>query len=139
MSAGSRRRQSCRPGAWCVGSAIGRARPRCPEAVLMGASAQIIASGASSPLLAISDLHAAYVAGVDVLKGVSLDVGAGEVVCLLGRNGAGKSTLIKTVCGLLPARSGRIVFGGTDLTGAAAATIVRSGIAVVPEGRRVFS
>jgi branched-chain amino acid transport system ATP-binding protein len=105
----------------------------------MDASAQIIAGRASSPLLAISDLHAAYVAGVDVLKGVSLDVGAGEVVCLLGRNGAGKSTLIKTVCGLLPARSGRIVFAGTDLTGAPAATIVRSGIAVVPEGRRVFS
>jgi branched-chain amino acid transport system ATP-binding protein len=103
----------------------------------MGAGAQTIAGGTS--LLAISGLHAAYVTGVDVLKGVSLEVGAGEVVCLLGRNGAGKSTLIKTVCGLLPARQGRIVFAGTDLTGAPAVTIVRSGIAVVPEGRRVFS
>jgi branched-chain amino acid transport system ATP-binding protein len=89
--------------------------------------------------LSVTDLHVSYVGGVDVLHGVTLEVAPGEVVCLLGRNGAGKTTLIKALCGLLPLRSGRIEYRGADLTGADPRRIVVSGIAVVPEGRRVFA
>jgi branched-chain amino acid transport system ATP-binding protein len=89
--------------------------------------------------LSATDLHVSYIGGVDVLHGVTLEVAPGEVVCLLGRNGAGKTTLIKALCGLLPLRSGRIKYQGADLTGADPRRIVASGIAVVPEGRRVFA
>ena len=89
--------------------------------------------------LSAADLHVSYIGGVDVLHGVTLEIAPGEVVCLLGRNGAGKTTLIKALCGLLPLRSGRIHFQGADLTGADPRRIVASGIAVVPEGRRVFA
>ena len=91
------------------------------------------------PGLSVTDLHVSYIGGVDVLHGVTLEVAPGEVVCLLGRNGAGKTTLIKALCGLLPLRSGRIKYQGADLTGADPRRIVASGIAVVPEGRRVFA
>jgi len=89
--------------------------------------------------LSVANLHVSYIGGVDVLHDVTLEVAPGEVVCLLGRNGAGKTTLIKALCGLLPLRSGRIHFQGADLTGADPRRIVASGIAVVPEGRRVFA
>ncbi|WP_025038451.1 ABC transporter ATP-binding protein [Bradyrhizobium sp. DOA9] len=90
-------------------------------------------------LLQVCQIHVSYVAGVDVVHGVSLDVNLGEVVCLLGRNGAGKTTLIKALCGLLPVNSGQLTFDGTSLLGVRPAEIVAAGIAVVPEGRRVFS
>jgi branched-chain amino acid transport system ATP-binding protein len=69
---------------------------------------------------------------------VSLDVGEGELVCLLGANGAGKSTLLKSIVGLLAPVRGRVVFEGVDITGRAPDAILRAGIALVPERRRVF-
>jgi urea transport system ATP-binding protein len=73
-----------------------------------------------------------------VLWDVSLEVGAGSVLCLMGRNGVGKTTLLKTVMGLLPARSGRIVFDGTDLTGRRSEERAAAGLGYVPQGREIF-
>ncbi len=73
-----------------------------------------------------------------VVHGVELSVGAGEVVCLMGRNGVGKTTLIKAVMGLLPARAGRIDLDGHDLTAAEAHARARAGIGYVPQGRGIF-
>jgi branched-chain amino acid transport system ATP-binding protein len=88
-------------------------------------------------LLAVSDVVTRYGA-VEALRGVSLEVRAGELVCLLGANGAGKSTLLKSIVGLLPPSRGRIVFDGADITGRAPDAVLRAGIALVPERRRVF-
>lgn len=90
-------------------------------------------------LLHVSGLRSGYVPGVDVITDVSLSIGRGEVVALLGRNGAGKSTLIRTLSGQLRARAGTVRMGDTDLSAATAGRIVRAGIATVPEGRRVFA
>ena len=72
------------------------------------------------------------------LFGVDLDVGEGEVVTLMGRNGMGKTTTIRSICGMTPARAGRIAFAGADLTGLPPHRIARLGIGLVPEGRRCF-
>jgi branched-chain amino acid transport system ATP-binding protein len=72
------------------------------------------------------------------LFGVDLDVGEGEVVTLMGRNGMGKTTTIRSICGMTPARAGRIVFAGADLAGLPPHRIARLGIGLVPEGRRCF-
>lgn len=86
------------------------------------------------------ELHAlvARYAAADVLKGLTLDVGEGEIVALLGANGAGKSTTLRAISGLVPNVSGRLMFGGQSLIGLKPEAIVRLGIAHVPEGRRVF-
>ncbi|MBN9463067.1 MAG: ABC transporter ATP-binding protein [Burkholderiales bacterium] len=73
-----------------------------------------------------------------VLSGMTLSVGAHEVVSLIGRNGMGKSTTVRTIMGLLPARRGRILLDGRDLAGLAPNRIARMGIGLVPEGRRIF-
>jgi branched-chain amino acid transport system ATP-binding protein len=73
-----------------------------------------------------------------ILFDLSLEIEAGEVVCLLGRNGAGKTTTVRTIIGLTPPRSGRIAFRGRDLVGLAPYRIARLGIGFVPEDRRVF-
>jgi branched-chain amino acid transport system ATP-binding protein len=73
------------------------------------------------------------------LAGVSLSVGRGELVCVVGANGAGKSTLVNAIAGLLPIRSGTLVFDGIDLTRLAPHRFIEQGIAVVPEGRRLFT
>lgn len=91
------------------------------------------------PLLEISDVSAGYMPGVDVVRNISLAVSLGEVVALLGRNGAGKSTLIRCISGLLKPRAGSISFAGSALASSEPAAIVKSGIATVPEGRRVFA
>jgi branched-chain amino acid transport system ATP-binding protein len=88
-------------------------------------------------LLDIQGLRSGY-GRVEVLRGVDLQVRAGEIVALLGSNGAGKSTLNNTVSGLVPAWGGRVVFDGADLTGAHYRDVVRAGLIQVPEGRRVF-
>jgi branched-chain amino acid transport system ATP-binding protein len=88
-------------------------------------------------VLEIDGLAAAY-GDVPALSGVSLTVGAGEIVALLGPNGAGKSTLLKSIAGLLSPRAGTIRWEGHDLTRLHAHTIVERGIAMVPEGRRLF-
>jgi branched-chain amino acid transport system ATP-binding protein len=88
-------------------------------------------------LLEVSGLRARYGA-IEALKGVSLTVGEGEVVTLIGSNGAGKSTTLRAVSGLTPPAAGIITFDGDDITGAAAEHIVTRGIALSPEGRRCF-
>ena len=75
----------------------------------------------------------------DVLHQVSLEVEPGKITCILGSNGAGKSTLVRSILGLTPPRSGRISFNGQDITGLATHNIVGTGIACIPEGRKVFS
>ena len=102
----------------------------------MVANTTVNATG--QPYLSATGLSIAYIPGIDVISDVSIEVGKGEVVCLLGRNGAGKTTLIKGICGLLPLRSGRVFLQGEDLTGLPPRRIVGAGIAVVPEGRCVF-
>jgi branched-chain amino acid transport system ATP-binding protein len=97
-----------------------------------------------APLLAVSNLEVLYGGAVRALRGVSLEVGAGEVVALLGANGAGKTTLLRAVSGLLGEHTGRVtrgdvVFDGSSILGLGAPAIVRRGLAQVMEGRRVFA
>ena len=89
-------------------------------------------------MLEVSELSARY-GPVEALQGVSLEVRAGEMVALIGANGAGKSTLLRTITGLLPPTGGRVRFDGRDLTGRSPEEILRAGIALVPERRRVFA
>jgi branched-chain amino acid transport system ATP-binding protein len=88
-------------------------------------------------LLEVRGLHAGY-GGSEVLAGIDLAVGAGEIVGVLGRNGMGKTTLVRAIMGLLRPSAGQIVFGGRSLVGLAPNRVARSGIALVPEGRQVF-
>jgi branched-chain amino acid transport system ATP-binding protein len=88
-------------------------------------------------LLEVGGIHTFYGA-IEALKGVSLTVGEGEVVTLIGSNGAGKSTTLRSVCGLSPAASGTVTFDGEDITRVSAHEIVTRGIALSPEGRRCF-
>jgi branched-chain amino acid transport system ATP-binding protein len=90
-----------------------------------------------SALLEIQGLRGGY-GRVEVLRGVDLQVNAGEMVALLGSNGAGKSTLNKMVCGLCPAWGGTVRFDGKDLSGAHYRDVVKAGLIQVPEGRKVF-
>jgi branched-chain amino acid transport system ATP-binding protein len=80
-----------------------------------------------------------FYGNVQVLRDLSLDLAAGEVLCLLGRNGAGKTTTLRAIMGLIKPRSGRIFFGETELTALPAHEIPKRGIAYVPQGRRLFS
>jgi branched-chain amino acid transport system ATP-binding protein len=91
----------------------------------------------SEPLLAIRGLQAAY-GKIVALKGVDLEVGAGEIVALIGSNGAGKSTLMMTIFGRPRALAGRIVFDGRDITNVPTHEVARLRIAQAPEGRRIF-
>ncbi len=88
-------------------------------------------------MLIIEDVHTHY-GKIAALKGVSLSIEAGEIVTLIGANGAGKSTLLMTICGNPRASSGRILFDGVDITTMSTHTIIASGIAQSPEGRRIF-
>ena len=88
-------------------------------------------------MLTISGVHAFY-GNIEALRGVDLEVRAGEIVTLIGANGAGKSTLLMTVCGAPRAARGKILFKGRDITRLATFEIVRLGIAQAPEGRRIF-
>jgi len=89
-------------------------------------------------LLEIRDLSAGYGEN-DILRGLSLHVGEGELVAVIGPNGAGKSTLLKTLAGIVRPRAGRIALDGVDITGAATARIVASGLCYVPQEANVFS
>src|SRR5450432_3175729 len=89
-------------------------------------------------MLEVHDLEVAYGAA-QALWGVSLELRAGELLCVVGPNGAGKTTLIQTLAGILRARSGRIVFAGQDITQLAPHRFCAAGIAIVPEGRRLFT
>jgi len=89
------------------------------------------------PLLELTDVVAGY-EEVEVLRGVSLAVRAGDIVSIIGANGAGKSTLLRTVFGLVPPRSGRIRFAGEDIGGRPPAEVLRRGIGYAPQGRCNF-
>lgn len=89
-------------------------------------------------MLLLEDVHTHY-GKIEALHGVSVEVKQGEIVSLIGANGAGKTTLLMTVCGNPQATSGRVLLEGRDITRMPTADIMRSGIAIVPEGRRVFS
>jgi branched-chain amino acid transport system ATP-binding protein len=91
----------------------------------------------STPMLAIDDIHT-YYGHSYVLQGVSMEVGAGEIVAVLGRNGVGKTTLMRSIIGFTPPRQGRIRFKGGDIAGLAPERVAGHGIALVPQGRRVF-
>ncbi|NJC96202.1 MAG: ABC transporter ATP-binding protein [Anaerolineales bacterium] len=90
------------------------------------------------PLLEVENLHT-YYGNIHALKGISLTVEKGEIVTLIGGNGAGKTTTLRTICGLLKPREGRVKLEGEDLTQYKAHDIVYKGIAMVPEGRGVFA
>ena len=89
-------------------------------------------------MLEIKDLHVSY-GGIQALRGVSLNVPDGKIVTLIGANGAGKSTLMRTISGLVKAQSGSILWNGQELLGKPIDQIVANGIAMSPEGRRVFA
>ena len=89
-------------------------------------------------MLKIDNIHV-YYGAIHALKGVSLEVKAGEIVTLIGANGAGKSTTLRTVSGLLAPKSGGISFLGENIAGMPAHEIVKRGISQVPEGRRIFA
>jgi len=91
----------------------------------------------ATPLLELKKLEVAY-GGIQAVKGIDLEVGEGELVCLIGANGAGKTTTLKGICGLLPVKGGKIFYGGGNVTGKPAFQLVRRGLAMVPEGRGVF-
>ena len=88
-------------------------------------------------MLEIRDMVCAY-GQITALKGVTLGVKAGQLVALIGANGAGKSTTLRAISGLVPPRSGTMIFDGEDLTGASPQLVLNRGIAHCPEGRRVF-
>jgi branched-chain amino acid transport system ATP-binding protein len=88
-------------------------------------------------MLKVENIHT-YYGNIHALKGLSLEVNAGEIVTLVGSNGAGKTTTVKTIAGLLTAAEGGVFFNGEDITGLSADKTVRKGIALVPEGRQVF-
>ena len=90
-----------------------------------------------SELLRIEDLKVNY-GGIEAVKGISLSVEEGQIVTLIGANGAGKSTTLRTISGLVKARSGKITFAGEDITGLDPTSIVKKGITMAPEGRRIF-
>ena len=89
-------------------------------------------------LLKVTDLVVSY-GGIEALKGISFEVEEGQIVTLIGANGAGKSTTLRTISGLVPPKSGRVYFEGRDITDFGTQKIVENGIAMVPEGRRVFA
>lgn len=89
-------------------------------------------------LLRVDQLHLGY-GKSQILKGVSLSVGSGSVTALFGRNGVGKTTLVHGICGLLHVRSGSIRLQGREVAGEPAHVIARAGVALVPQGRRVYA
>ena len=91
----------------------------------------------SEPILSIRDLKVNY-GGIEAVKGISFDVEEGSIVTLIGANGAGKSSTLRSIAGLVRPAGGKIVFRGDDITGYDTNVIVRKGITLVPEGRRIF-
>lgn len=89
-------------------------------------------------MLEVKDLQV-YYGLIQAIKGVSFEVGQGEVIALIGANGAGKTTILHTITGLIQPKAGSVVFEGTDITKVPGHKIVSMGIAHVPEGRRVFA
>jgi branched-chain amino acid transport system ATP-binding protein len=109
-----------------------------PEVLGRGGASTDSQASPPDPLLAIEGLDVAY-GDVQVLWGVSLAVGRGEAIALIGSNGAGKTTLLRAISGTVPARRGRIRFRGEDVTALPPDRRVRLGVAHVPEGRQLFA
>jgi len=114
--------------------------PAAPDA---GAAAGGVVGGAAagSPdaaMLAVRELRAGYSRGDQVLKGLSLELGAGRTLAVMGRNGMGKTTLVRAIMGLVGASAGAIELGGRDITGWPTHRISRAGIGYVPQGREIF-
>ncbi len=91
-----------------------------------------------APLLTVDDLQVAY-GGVQAVRGISIEVRAGEVTALLGANGAGKSSTLLAIVGAVRARAGRVRYDGADVAGSSPDALVRRGVALIPEGGRVFA
>ena len=91
----------------------------------------------NDPILSIRDLKVRY-GGIEAVKGISFDVEEGSIVTLIGANGAGKSSTLRSIIGLVKPAGGQIVFRGDDITNLDTNVIVRKGITLVPEGRRIF-
>jgi len=91
-----------------------------------------------SAILKVENVAAHY-GSINALKGVSMEVNEGEIVTVIGANGAGKSTLMKCIVGVMPKSGGTVEYAGTDITKLGSDKIVRMGIAMVPEGRQIFS
>ena len=91
-----------------------------------------------TPLLQVRDLRVSY-GGIQAVKGISLEVFAGELVCLIGSNGAGKTTTMKAITGTQPLAGGDVLYQGQSLSGTGAWDLVGQGLAMVPEGRGVFA
>lgn len=89
-------------------------------------------------MLTIKDLHV-YYGGIHALKGITLEVPENKIVTLVGANGAGKSTTLRAISNLVPASSGNIIFQNQDITNKKTVDIVKRGVTLVPEGRRVFA
>ena len=92
---------------------------------------------ASKSLLYVRDVHT-YYGDSYVLHGLSLELQRGEIVCILGRNGMGKTTLIRTIAGLTPPRRGEVIFEGRAFQKEPPYAIAQAGVAIVPQGRRIF-
>jgi branched-chain amino acid transport system ATP-binding protein len=99
---------------------------------------QAVPAHAAPPILAIADLSVSY-GSVEAVRHLSMDVKAGETVVLLGANGAGKSSTLNAIVGLAPRSGGTIVFAGQDVSRKSTEAVVRRGISLVPEGRRLFA
>ncbi len=96
-------------------------------------------NGSERPLLEVQDIYAGYYVGQDVLKGVTLEVYEGEIVCVIGPNGAGKSTVFKAIYGIIPVRKGRVICGGREITNIPPQQALQTaGITIVPQLRSVF-
>lgn len=89
-------------------------------------------------MLKLENVHV-YYGGIHALKGISLEVPKGKIISLIGANGAGKSTTLRTICGLLKPQTGRIYFQDESIEGKPTDEIVKKGITLVPEGRKVFT
>jgi branched-chain amino acid transport system ATP-binding protein len=92
---------------------------------------------ASGPILELKDVHSSY-GNIRALKGISLKIFAGEIVAMIGANGAGKSTTLMATCGIVPIKSGDILYNGKSIRGIAAEKLPVMGLCQVPEGRRIF-
>jgi branched-chain amino acid transport system ATP-binding protein len=96
------------------------------------------AAAVSEPLLRLDAVDTFY-GQIHILQGLSLQVGAGELVCLLGGNASGKSTTLKTILGIVQPRNGSVLLGGEDVTRRSTSYRIRKGVAIVPENRRLFA
>jgi branched-chain amino acid transport system ATP-binding protein len=95
------------------------------------------ATNGKAPVLVVDEIHTFYGA-IEALKGITIEVGEGEIVTLIGSNGAGKTTTLRSISGIVPPRSGRILFQGREIQAMPGHQVAQIGIAHSPEGRRIF-